>query len=204
MSAPRVTADTSKVGLAAWGHPWPTLCARPWAWGFIQSDLRDPTDGQNHRSLSGWELSLHIYGASVSPSPHGQAPRGGNELTKVPGLAPFVPRQRPTPSEAHTVGAPETLSERRSGPLPAPELTPGVRVPPLRPRPGPCGIPKVGGRRKEVPRARPLRRVGGAKPPSSAGPPPGVGVAGHAPRKVCFCLGAVGEGAAGAVGGEGI
>lgn len=55
-----------------------------------------------------------------------------------------------------------------------------------------------------MPRARPLRRVGGAKPPGSADPPPGVGVADHAPRKVCFCLGAVGEGEAGAVGGEGI
>lgn len=86
-----------------------------------------------------------------------------------------MPRERPAPSEAHTVGAPETLFERRRGPLPAPELTPGVPVPPLRPRPGPCGIPKVGGRRKEGPRARPLRRVGGAKPPGSAGPPPGGG-----------------------------
>lgn len=113
-------------------------------------------------------------------------------------------RRRPTPSEAHTVGAPETLSERRSGPLPAPELTPGVRVPPLRPRPGPCGIPKVGGRRKEVPRPAPSGAWVGQSPPGSADPPPGVGVAGHAPHKVCFCLGAVGEGAAGAVGGEGI
>lgn len=126
------------------------------------------------------------------------------EETNLRGLAPLMLGSAPTPIQEHTVGAPETLSERRSGPLPALELTPGALVPPLRPRPGPCGIPKVGGRRKEVPRDRPLRRVGGAKPPGSAGPPPRVGVAGHALHKVCFCLAAVGEGEAGAMGGEGI
>lgn len=69
------------------------------------------------------------------------------------------------------------LSERRSGPLPAPKRTIPIRVPttPLR---RPCGIPEGGGgRRKKVPsRLRPLRaRWAGRSPQPPLARPAGGG-----------------------------
>lgn len=77
----------------------------------------------------------------------------------------------------HTVGAPEMLSERRNGPLPAPKRTIPICVPttPLR---RPCGIPEGGGgRRKKVPsRPRPLRvRWAGQSPSLPLARPSGGG-----------------------------
>lgn len=124
-------------------------------------------------------------------------PAQGGDL-RTSGFALLLLRvTAPTPSVEHTVGAPEALSERTRGPLPAPEPTLPSRGP-HRSSPRPCGIPEGGGgRRKKVPsRPRPLRaRWAGRSPsPPSARPAGGGRSSPRSAQSLFSPSGRVGEG----------